>query len=83
MSELKITIHAVSKGMCTLSGKDADGATVTFENGAITEQHLSWRSLRQLVAMSMANNGAKPAPNSGAKSKIAAAPDGAFDSGAK
>jgi len=46
-----------------LSGKDGtDGLTVTFEDGTVTQQHLSWKSFRQLVAMKTAQSAVKPAP---------------------
>lgn len=48
---LKLTIHSAGDGKCCLSGKECDGVTVTFEDGTVTEQHLSWKSLRQLIAM--------------------------------
>src|SRR6266446_5639717 len=51
MSAFKVTIHHAGSGTCSLSGKEADGLTVTFDDGTVTEQHLSWKSFRQLVAM--------------------------------
>lgn len=64
MSALKITIHSSGSAICSLSGKEADGLTVTFDDGTVTEQHLSWKSFRQLVAMKTAQNMMKPAPKS-------------------
>jgi hypothetical protein len=59
MSALKITIHTAGSAICSLSGKDADGVMVTFDDGTVTEQHLSWKSLKQLIVMKAAKT-AKP-----------------------
>lgn len=60
MNAIKVTIHQAGSGVCSLSGKDGDGLTVTFDDGTVNEQHLSWKSFRQLVAMKTVQNGAKP-----------------------
>ena len=67
--QYKITIHAAGNAVCSLSGKEADGLTVTFDDGTVTEQHLSWKSFRQLVAMKTAQN----PPKSASKPAIAPA----------
>ena len=38
----------------------------TFDDGTVTEQHLSWKSFRQLVAMKTAQTTTRLAPKSGA-----------------
>lgn len=60
MNAIKVTIHQAGSGTCSLSGKDGDGLIVTFDDGTVTEQHLSWKSFRQLVAMKTVQNGTKP-----------------------
>lgn len=66
---VKITVSAVGTGLCALSGKeDADGLTVSFDDQTVVQQHLSWKSFRQLVAMKIAQASAttptvqKPVP---------------------
>ena len=61
MNAIKVTIHEAGSGVCSLSGKEGDGLTVTFDDGTVTQQHLSWKSFRQLVAMKTSQNGSKPA----------------------
>lgn len=53
---IRVTIHQAGSGTCSLSGREGDGLTVTFDDGTVTEQHLSWKSFRQLVAMATARN---------------------------
>ena len=45
----KITIHSTGIGQCALTGKEADGLTVTFEDGTLKEAFLSWKAFRQLL----------------------------------
>lgn len=59
---IRVTIHHACSGSCSLSGKDGDGLTVSFDDGTVTQQHLSWKSFRQLVAMKTAQAATKPAP---------------------
>ncbi|GEM_PF-2562486 len=64
MTPIKVTIHLAGNGTCSLSGKEGDGLTVTFDDGTVAEQHLSWKSFRQLVAMKTARNSIKAATKS-------------------
>lgn len=59
---VKILVHDSGNGMCALSGKEADGLTVSFEDGTVIQQHLSWKSFRQLVAMKTVQAATKPSP---------------------
>jgi hypothetical protein len=45
----KLTIHSTGIGSCALTGKDADGLTVTFDDGTIKDAFLSWKAFRQLL----------------------------------
>ena len=45
----KITIHHTGIESCALTGKEADGLTVSFEDGTIRESFLSWKAFRQLL----------------------------------
>jgi hypothetical protein len=57
---LKVTIHSVGSGACSLAGKEGDGLTVTFEDGTVREAFLSWKSFRQLCAMKSAKGAKQP-----------------------
>lgn len=59
---LRVMIHQAGDGVCSLTGKEGDGLTVSFEDGTVMQQHLSWKSFRQLIAMKTAQTSAKPAP---------------------
>lgn len=59
---IRITIHRTGDGVCSLTGKQSDGVTVTFEDGTVTDRHLSWRSFRQLLAMKSTAPTSSPAP---------------------
>jgi hypothetical protein len=61
---IRVTIHQSGSGVCSLSGKEGEGLTVSFEDGTVNQQHLSWKSFRQLVAMKTAQHTPKPAPKS-------------------
>jgi hypothetical protein len=51
MVPLKVTIHRVGSGHCSLTRKDADGLCVSFDDGTVKESFLSWRGFRQLLSM--------------------------------
>lgn len=59
MNPIRVTIHQAGNGTCCLSGKEGDGLTVSFDDQTVTQQHLSWKSFRQMVAMKMAHNRSK------------------------
>src|SRR5207249_2673896 len=61
MSAIKITIHSTGSGCCSLTNKETDGLSVTFEDGTVNEAFLSWKAFRQLLALKTNQNG-KPAP---------------------
>jgi hypothetical protein len=47
----------------SLSGKaETEGLTVTFHDGTVTEQFLSWKSFRQLLALKTAQVGKATGP---------------------
>jgi len=59
----KITIHTTGIGCCALTGREADGLTVTFDDGTIKEAFLSWKAFRQLLNLKTGQAGltnAKP-----------------------
>lgn len=59
---VKLTIHSVGKGNCSLTGKeDCDGLSLSFEDGTVCEAFLSWRGFRQLLGLTA---GQKPAKES-------------------
>jgi hypothetical protein len=60
MGPIKLTIHSTGMGQCSLTGKDGDGLTVSFEDGTVKESFLSWRGLKQLLGLKA--GAAKPVP---------------------
>jgi hypothetical protein len=50
----KVTIHSCGSGVCSLSGKEGEGMTVTFEDGTLREGFLSHRAFQQLIKMKVA-----------------------------
>ncbi len=53
----KLLIHSTGTGMCSLTGKETDGLTVSFEDGTVKETFLSWRGFKQLLGL---KSGQKP-----------------------
>lgn len=47
----KIEVLSTGTGLCALTQKEGDGLTVTFEDGTVTEQFLSWKGLKQILGM--------------------------------
>jgi hypothetical protein len=41
------------RGTCSLTGKEGDGLAITFDDGTVKNQFLSWKAFRQLLAMKM------------------------------
>jgi len=60
MSDVSVTFHRLGAVHDALSGKEADGAVVTF--GDYKQTPLSWKSLRALLAMKFPSQPAKPVP---------------------
>jgi hypothetical protein len=58
---IKLTIHSTGVGTCSLTDKEGDGLTVTFDDGTVKEAFLSWKAFRQLLAMK-AGQQKKPDP---------------------
>lgn len=54
---IKVTIHGSGSGSCSLTGKNGEGLTVTFEDGTVKESFLSWRAFRQLLGLKTGQNG--------------------------
>lgn len=59
MTAVKLTIHGTGTGTCSLTGKEAAGLTVTFDDGTLSESFLSWKGFQQLLGMKAAKNGKK------------------------
>lgn len=57
---LNVTIHHAGGGTCSLTGKEGDGLAITFDDGTVKNQFLSWKAFRQLLAMKMTTP--KPEP---------------------
>lgn len=54
---IKMTVHSTGNGLCSLTGKDAEGMTVSFEDGTLRDSFLSWKAFRQLLGMKAGQNG--------------------------
>lgn len=50
---LNVTIHHAGSGLCSLTNKEGDGLTVTFEDGTVKNQFLTYKAFRQLLAMKL------------------------------
>lgn len=65
-SPVKITIHKVGNGLCALTARDTDGLTVSFDDGVVKEQHLSWKAFKQILSLRTTQQAAllpsRPAP---------------------
>ncbi len=61
MAEVGLKIHGTGNGICSLTQKEGEGLTVSFDDGTVASQFLSWKAFRQLLAMKTAN-GKKPEP---------------------
>ncbi len=48
---IKLTIHSTGTGMCSLSGKEGPGLTVTFDDGTVQNAFLSWKAFQQILGM--------------------------------
>ncbi len=51
MNPIKVTIHGTGSGPCSLTGKEGNGLTITFDDGTLRESFLSWRAFQQLLSM--------------------------------
>ena len=70
MSAIHLSVSSVGTGKCSLSGKDGDGLVVSLDDGTVSNQFLSWKSFRQLLAMKAAQG--KPAAPSAPKAESVA-----------
>lgn len=48
---IDVTIHSTGTGICSLSGKEGPGLTITFKDGTVTNAFLSWKAFQQLLGM--------------------------------
>jgi len=62
MSAIKCSITSTGTGTCALSGKEGDGLTVSFDDGTVANQFLSWKAFQQLLRMKVGAPAAKPEP---------------------
>ncbi len=63
MSPIRIIFHSAGTGIDSLTGKETEGITVSFEDGTLSNSFLSWKSFKQLLAMkARQNEKATPAP---------------------
>lgn len=69
---LNVTIHQSGSGLCSLTNKEGDGLTVTFEDGTVKNQFLTYKAFRQLLAMKLTP--AKPEAKAEPKAPLPMAP---------
>ena len=50
---MNVTIHHAGSGLCSLTGREGDGLTVSFEDGTVKNQFLTYKAFRQLLAMKL------------------------------
>jgi hypothetical protein len=50
---LNVTIHQAGSGLCSLTNKEGDGLTVTFDDGTVRNQFLTYKAFRQLLTMKL------------------------------
>ena len=50
---LNVTIHQAGSGLCSLTNKEGDGITVTFDDGTVRNQFLTYKAFRQLLTMKL------------------------------
>ena len=58
---IEVTIHGVSDGVCSYSGKECEGITVTFADGTFTEVFVSTQTFFKFLKMKASKPG-KVAP---------------------
>ena len=60
---IKLTIHAIENGKCALTGKEAEGVRVTFDDGSFTDVFLSHKAFQKIYGMKLKQEAprAKPA----------------------
>ena len=49
MNPIKLMVQSMGKGRCALTGRECEGISVAFDGEAGC--FLSWKALRQLIAM--------------------------------
>lgn len=62
MTPIKISILNTGMGTCSLTGRECEGMTVSFDDGTVTGSFLSWKAFRQLLALKTKQNERKPVP---------------------
>jgi hypothetical protein len=50
---LNVTIHQAGSGLCSLTNKEGEGLTVTFADGTVQNQFLTYKAFRQLLVMKL------------------------------
>lgn len=48
---IELTIHGTGTGTCSLTGREGEGMTVSFDDGTVKEAFLSAKAFMQLVRM--------------------------------
>ena len=56
---IQLTFQSAGRGTCSLTGRDCEGITVTFEDGTLSERFLSYKSLARLISLKLGPTPAK------------------------
>jgi hypothetical protein len=60
---VRLTVHSMGKERCALSGRETEGFLISFDDGSFTNTtFLSFKSLRQLVSMRLAQGESRVKP---------------------
>lgn len=51
MAALKMTVHGIESGTCSLSGKDAECIRISMEDGTVQNTSLSFKAFASLLRM--------------------------------
>jgi hypothetical protein len=57
---LKIEVHSIQDGVCSLSGKQGEVLVVTIADGTAVQSALSVKSLMQILRMKLGQKSATP-----------------------
>ena len=59
---IELTIHGTGTGTCSLTGKEGEGMTVSFNDGTVKEAFLSTRAFMELLRMKAGQTKKSSAP---------------------
>ncbi len=72
MAAIKLTVHDTGSNVCSLTGREADGLSVSFDDGTLKESFLSWKAFRQILGLKAGQP--KPEPKTATALPVGSAP---------